>query len=106
IVRRLADEITAGLDSPRARAEAIYYWVSRNIAAIDKPLGLEGPTPRGADTILGTYYGDSEDHVVALVALLSAAGIKASPVLLNGARTFWLPDVPLIVGLFDRVIAY
>lgn len=92
-VRRLADEITKGMTSPREQVEAIYRWVSRNVRYVAVYLGPGGYVPHEADSVIKNRYGDCKDYVALLEALLAAKGIASSPVLIALGPRFNLPQV-------------
>ncbi len=104
--RLLADEVTAGITDRRAQAEALYRWVSANIRYVAIFLDLGGVVPHAADEIAKVRYGDCKDHTTLLAALLSAKGIKSSPVLVNADLRYWRPSVPAIPGVFNHVILH
>lgn len=105
-VRKLADEVTAGIESPREQSAALYNWVAGNIRYVALSFGTGGVVPREADAVIQTGYGDCKDKVVLLNALLAAKGIKSAPVLINSGDVYWLPDVALPLGIFDHAITY
>ena len=105
-VRTLAEQITKGMNDPRAKAKAIYNWVSHEIRYVSLTFGLGGVVPHNADAILAARYGDCKDHAVLLQALLAAVGIRSSPVLVNATNVYWQPDVAILPGVFDHCITY
>lgn len=105
-IRKLADEITAGITDKRAQAEALYRWVSKEIRYVGIFLGFGGVVPHSADDIEKARYGDCKDHVTILEALLAAKGIQSSTVLVNAAGSYWLPKVAITPGQFNHVITY
>ena len=58
-------------------------------------------TSRGKE-VFGNQYGDCKDKHTLLSAMLIAAGLRASPAMMNSARKID-PDVPS-PGQFDHVI--
>ena len=104
-IQTLADEITMGVSDQKAQTEAIYHWVARNVRYVGVFLGLGGFVPRDASEILKTKYGDCKDHTVILESLLRAKGIEATPVLINTALSFRLPNVA-VAGAFNHAISY
>jgi len=103
-VQRRADEITAGITDPYARAAALYDWVSRNIRYVSVDIGDSGYVPNPADDILAAGYGDCKDHVTLLKALLAAEGISSSGVLVNWDEAFAPSQVAL--PEFNHIITY
>ena len=105
-IQKLADEITAGLSDSKAQAHALYHWVSANIRYVAIFLDLGGVVPHSADEVAKVRYGDCKDHTTLLAALLSAKGIKSSPVLVNADLRYWRPGVPAIPGVYNHAILY
>lgn len=104
-IQALADELTHGIDAPRAQAAALYAWVARNIRYVAVYLGNGGLEPNSADSILANHYGDCKDHTVILEALLAAKGIASTPVLIGAEGGPTLPDIP-VLGRFNHAITY
>ncbi|AZR22832.1 DUF3857 domain-containing transglutaminase family protein [Xanthomonas vasicola] len=104
-IQALADEVTRGIDAPRAQAAALYAWVARNIRYVAVYLGNGGLEPNSAGSILANHYGDCKDHTVILEALLAAKGIASTPVLIGAEGGPTLPDIP-VLGRFNHAITY
>lgn len=104
-IRKLSDEITAGLTDPREQAKAIYNWVTTQIRYIGIYLGDGGVVPNYAEDILRNRYGDCKDHNTLLIALLAAKGIRAESALINSGDSFKLPELGAIAP-FNHVITY
>jgi transglutaminase-like putative cysteine protease len=104
-IRELAGRITQGIDDPRAQAEALYRWVSKDIRYVAVYFGVGGVVPHDAETVARALYGDCKDHATLYQALLAAKGIKSSTVLINADQSWWLPQVATI-GSFDHAINY
>jgi len=84
-----ANALTQGVETPRAKVEAIASWVEETL---EKKLATHLPT---ASTILEKKVGDCTEHTWLSVALLRAANIPARPVYGVG-----------YTGDVDRVFAY
>lgn len=104
-IAALAASVTAGLDAPRARALALSEWVRRHIRYVGAYVGAGGVVPHPAASVLATRYGDCKDHAVLLEALLRAAGIASTAVLINNGNSYRLPEVPTM-GIFNHVINF
>ena len=104
-IRQLALRVTAGLDDPRAQAEALYQWVSTNIRYVATWVGSDGWVPHSADSVRINRYGDCKDHVVLLESLLAALDIASTTVMINSDKTSYsLP--PVVYPAFNHVITY
>lgn len=103
-IQSLADEITKGIDSRRAQAEAIELWVKRNIRYVMVYLGSGGIMPNPAPAVLKNRYGDCKDHVALTAALLKAKGIASQQVLISTGTMYRLPEP--VVPLFNHVMVY
>jgi transglutaminase-like putative cysteine protease len=104
-VRKLADQLTGNLNSPRDKARGIYNWVATNIQYVGNDVGVGSVVPHAADLVIANRMGDCKDHATLLQALLAAKGIRSMSVLLNGSSAYTLPKVAA-VGTFDHVINY
>ncbi len=104
-IRALAAQLTAGISDRRQQVDVLYRWVAQNIRYVAVYLGNGGLEPNTAQSILDTHYGDCKDHVVILQALLAAAGIDSSPVLIGAGGGPTLPDIP-VLGRFNHAITY
>ncbi len=103
-VRALANKITAGMTAPRAKAAAIYDWVSHDIRYVAVDLGNSGYVPNKADEIIDAGYGDCKDHAALLKALLAAEKIPSSGTLVNWDSGFSPMGVPM--PSFNHIITY
>ena len=121
-IRKVADEITAGVSDRRKQTELIYGWVSRHIRYVAVEVGREALEPHPADMVLSNGYGDCKDHAIVFSALLKAKGIISHTALINlgasyalaNAPTFgslnhaitWLPDLGLYVDTTAAVAPF
>ena len=103
--RKLADELTKGMDTPHEQAKALYEWVSANIDYAGNNVGVGAVVPHDANLIMTNRMGDCKDHVTLLQSLLSAKGIASTPALINARSAYTLPKAPC-PELFDHVVTY
>lgn len=103
-IEALARKITEGKTDERAKAEAIFNWVSTNIRYVNIVLGAGGWVPREAGSILANRYGDCKDHVTLMRAMLRVVGVKADYALVNAASRY--SDYPIAMSWFDHIILY
>lgn len=104
-IRKLADEITAGITDSKEQARAIYNWVATQIRYVGIYLGDGGIVPNYADDILRNRYGDCKDKSTLLVALLTAKGIEAESAMINAGDAYTLPKLGDISPI-NHVITY
>jgi hypothetical protein len=104
-IAALARRLSAGLPDARSRTLALADWVRNNIRYVGVYIGPGGVVPHDAATVLANRYGDCKDHASLLGALLKAAGIASSGVLINGASAYRLPQVATL-GIFTHMITY
>ncbi len=104
-IRKLADELTRGAHTPREQAEALYNWVTKNIAYAENDAGLGAVVPHDAAVVLKNRMGDCKDHATLYGSLLAAKGIASTSVLINGSDAYTLPEVPAL-GVFNHLITY
>jgi hypothetical protein len=103
-VTLLASQLTAGLNSKPSKIKAIFDFVQKRIRYISIAIGTGAYKPHPCGDVLEYGYGDCKDMTSLLIALLSAAEIKAYPALLStrGHRSV-LIDMPK-VKQFDHVV--
>ena len=101
-VRRKADELTKGADTPTEKARRLYDFVARNVRYVSISLGVGRYQPHSASDVLRSDYGDCKDKHTLFSALLRAEGIQSYPVLIGSARKLDA-DVPS-PAQFDHVI--
>lgn len=104
-IRKLANEISAGVTEPRETAKLLYEWVSKNISYAGNCIGLGAVVPRDTDVVLDNKMGDCKDHATLLQALLAAKGIESTQALINAGSTYTLPAVP-VASVVNHVINY
>jgi hypothetical protein len=85
-VIELSRQLTAGLETPLAKAEGIYDFVSVKLRTVDLPLGATGFKPRALDDILSSGYATPEDKFFLFQALAKAAGLKAEAALIGPSK--------------------
>src|ERR1022692_2983819 len=101
-VRKKADELTKGADTPTEKARRLYDFVARNVRYVSISLGVGRYQPHSASDVLRSVYGDCKDKHTLFSALLRAEGIQSYPVLIGSARKLDA-DVPS-PAQFDHVI--
>ncbi len=101
-VRKKAEELTRGADTPTEKARRLYDFVARNVRYVSISLGVGRYQPHSASDVLQSGYGDCKDKHTLFSALLRAEGIESYPVLINSSRKLDV-DVPS-PGQFDHVI--
>jgi len=101
-VRKKADELTKGADTPTEKARRLYDFVARNVRYVSISLGVGRYQPHSAADVLQSGYGDCKDKHTLFSALLRAEGIQSYPVLIDSSRQLDA-DVPS-PAQFDHVI--
>jgi transglutaminase-like putative cysteine protease/tetratricopeptide (TPR) repeat protein len=101
-VRKKAQELTKGADTPTEKARRLYDFVARNVRYVSISLGVGRYQPHSASDVLQNGYGDCKDKHTLLSALLRADGIQSYPVLIGSTRKLDA-DVPS-PAQFDHVI--
>lgn len=104
-VQQLARRITAGRESPRAKAQAIFDWVTANIHYVGVYFGAGRIIPNAPASVLARQFGDCKDQALLMSALLAAAGIEARQALIQTDAEVELPAVAAL-GAFNHVIVY
>jgi len=101
-VRKKADELVKGADTPPEKARRLYDFVARNVRYVSISLGIGRYQPHSASDVLQNGYGDCKDKHTLFSAMLRAEGIQSYPVLIDSARKID-EDVPS-PAQFDHVI--
>src|SRR6266404_4042885 len=101
-VRKKAQEITKGADTPTEKARRLYDFVARNVRYVSISLGVGRYQPHAAADVLQNGYGDCKDKHTLFSALLRAEGIQSYPVMIHSTRKLDA-DVPS-PAQFDHVI--
>src|SRR6202521_301761 len=101
-VRKKAQEITKGADTPTEKARRLYDFVARNVRYVSISLGVGRYQPHSAVDVLQNGYGDCKDKHTLFSALLRAEGIQSYPVMIHSTRKLDV-DVPS-PAQFDHVI--
>jgi tetratricopeptide (TPR) repeat protein len=97
-----ARELIAGRTADLEKLEALYDYVSKSFRYVSLSLGMGRYQPRRAADVMREAYGDCKDKHTLLAALIDAAGLEASPVLMNSAAKID-PDFPS-PSQFDHMI--
>jgi hypothetical protein len=74
-------QLTKGLQTNRAKLEALYHFVSRRIKTVDLPLGATGFVARPASKVLASGYATQEDKFILFAALAAALKLNAQAAL-------------------------
>ena len=101
----LAGRLVAGLPDQRGQALALANWVRKHIRHDAAYFHSGAVAPHSAREMLARRHGDSQDHASLLAALLLAAGIGSSAVLINGENAYRLPRTPTL-GILNHMIIY
>jgi tetratricopeptide (TPR) repeat protein/transglutaminase-like putative cysteine protease len=101
-VRKKADELTKGAETPGEKARRLYDFVARSVRYVSISLGIGRYQPHSASDVLLNGYGDCKDKHTLFSAMLKAEGIQSYPVMINSAREVDV-DVPS-PAQFDHVI--
>lgn len=102
----LAADITRGMTDRRAEVQAIADWVARHVRWVAMYLGNGGYIPHDAPWVVANRYGDCKDQVMLLVALLSARGIAAEPVITSLLIASYALNATPTIQVFDHMITY
>ncbi|MCU7496876.1 MAG: DUF3857 and transglutaminase domain-containing protein [Ignavibacteria bacterium] len=100
-VRKLAEKLTAGLQSPEAKMRAIYDWVRTSIVWSGEQRIF---AHQEVDDLLDSKKGNNAEISFLLISLLKCAGIEADPVILSTRSNGAVQDVYPIVSQFNYLI--
>lgn len=103
----LADEvarIAALSPDAKVRAEAALALVQDRIRYVALAMGAGGLVPADVATTWSRRYGDCKAKTAMLIALLTALGVTAEPVLVSSRMGDGLDERLPMVGAFDHVL--
>lgn len=103
-VKQLATELTADLDQPTARIDAILKHVQHDYTYKAIEFGRRARVPQKAPDFVHNRYGDCKDHSLLLCQLLQSAGIDARLALVRSYGQVF-EDIPSL-DQFDHMIVY
>jgi hypothetical protein len=70
-------QLTKGIQTSRAKLEALYDFVSRKITTVDLPLGATGFVARAPNEVLASGYATQGDKFILFAALAAAVKLNA-----------------------------
>lgn len=78
------NEITAGLETEKGKARAVYNWVVTRVRYnADWHFGVHGYKPFTAGAVFAREIGDCKDKAILICTMLRIAGVDAYPVIIN-----------------------
>lgn len=80
-VKALAEELTAGQETPRQQLEALVAFARQKVRYVAVEVGIGGYLPSSPAETLRRKWGDCKDKSLLLIDLLRARGIEAYPAL-------------------------
>jgi hypothetical protein len=80
-------------------------FVQDEVRYVALEVGMSRRRPTDPAVVLARRYGDCKDKTALLVALLRAAGIRATPALISTSGGEHLDELEPTLGAFDHVIA-
>lgn len=101
-VRKLSEQLTAGLQAPEDKMKAIYDWVRSSIVWSGEHRVFAG---QEVDDLLESKKGNSADITFLLISLLKTAGIDADPVIFSTRGNGAIQDIYPIISQFNYVTA-
>lgn len=100
-VRKLAEKITAGLQTPEEKMRAIYNWVSSSVVWSGENRVF---AEQDVDDLLESKKGSSAEISFLLISLLNSAGISADPVIFSTRSNGAVQNVYPIISQFNYVV--
>ncbi len=103
-IEKTVRAITANLEAPSDKVQALYHFVTSKIRYVGIELGQGAYQPSPACQVFKMRYGDCKDKTTLLISMLNLVGIKAFPVLLN-PTPYERVDIEIpSLGQFSHVI--
>lgn len=82
----LSQQLTARAETPKAKAERIYDFISEKVETIDLPLGVTGFKARSLAEIISSGYATQEDKYFLFKGLAKAANLEVDALLIGASR--------------------
>ncbi|MGE5401123.1 MAG: transglutaminase domain-containing protein [Ignavibacteriales bacterium] len=101
-VRKLAEQITAGLTNPEEKMKAIYDWVAKSIVWSGRNRVF---ADQEVNDVLDTKKGSNSEITFLLLSLLKSVGIEGDPLVLSTRANGKIQDVYPIISQFNYVLA-
>lgn len=86
--------LTSGLDTQRAKVEALYKYLARKTRYVSIQLGIGGWRPMAATEVGRTGFGDCKALANYMLSLLQEAGIQSHPVVISTTEARYLEEFP------------
>ena len=95
-VKSRARDLTAGIEDPRGRLEALLAFMRRDVRYVAVEVGIGGYRPSPPDTVLERRWGDCKDKSLLFIDLLEEVGIPSYPALIRSSPADDVdPDFPV-----------
>jgi tetratricopeptide (TPR) repeat protein len=104
--RKLAREITKGLQTDREKVAAVFNWVIKNTRYVALEFGIYGFKPRRCVQTVSRGWGDCKDKATVIVSLLSELGIDSTIVIVRTQQRGGFQSKVASLAPFDHAIAY
>jgi hypothetical protein len=104
-MRAKVAELTAGLQSPLEKMQALARFVQQDIRYVAIELGIGGHQPHPAADVFSKRYGDCKDKSTLLGAMLNEIGIASYYVVINTQRGYVTEQTPPNLGFNHAIIA-
>lgn len=97
-ITRKAQELTSGKKDFAEKAQALGEFVQQKIRYVAIEIGVGGEQPHSAAEIMSHSYGDCKDKATLLSAMMRAAGLRSTWVMVDTNRGSIVPEAPSIHG--------
>lgn len=105
-IKQKVAELTGGLESDRAKMEAIHNWVVKNTRYLHLGLGVHGWKPYKTTRAFKNKFGDCKDKSSLLKVMLEEAGIPTQLVLVRTRDLGHVERRPASMHIFNHAIGY
>lgn len=105
ILAEVAERV-AGATTDREKIDRLYRYLQEKIRYVSVPLGIGGWQPLDAAYVATNQYGDGKALANYMQALLGAAGIESSPVLVRRGDIYYPVEDDFTTFSFNHVVLY
>ncbi len=99
-------EITAGCKTTEDKVRAIHRWVVQQTHYVGLEFGVHGFRPYKVKQIYERRFGDCKDKAILMAAMIKAAGVDASMVLIRTRDNGEVLASPATMSIFNHAICY
>ena len=104
-LKKQVADLTAGLNSPLDKMNALAAWVQKQIRYVDIEIGIGGYQPHFAADVYKNRFGDCKDKATLMMTMLKEIGIDSYFTLIDTRRGLVRADTPTAMTFNHAIVA-